>query len=296
MRKGRLLHRLILVPSLAGCLLLAATGGALAAEGPGAACADCHGETVKAFAGSIHGKAAFYGESGNCEACHGNTDRHREGGDPQLVSNPGKLGAEQASEICLECHNKNKGQAYWKGSIHESQEVGCTTCHRVHGGQENLLAKADQKDVCFTCHFDVRSDMLKRSKHPLRDSSAASKEGKLTCSSCHNPHGARAEKLIDANSINDKCYQCHFEKKAPVLWEHSPVKEDCLICHNAHGSSNDKLLVTKVPRLCQECHMQGRHQSGTLAENSVFALNRGCLNCHPQVHGSNNPSGVVLQR
>lgn len=118
----------------------------------------------------------------------------------------------------------------------------------------------------------------------------------MACSACHNPHGAPSKALINARSINDKCYECHAEKRAPVLWEHSPVKEDCTVCHTAHGSSIDKLLTTRVPRLCQECHMQGRHQSATLATNSIFAFNRACLNCHPQVHGSNNPSGAVLQR
>jgi DmsE family decaheme c-type cytochrome len=137
---------------------------------------------------------------------------------------------------------------------------------------------------------------MKRSIHPLRDASRLSMGGKMSCSSCHNPHGARSRALVDARSVNDKCFECHTEKKAPVLWEHGPVKEDCLICHTPHGSSNDKLLVSRVPRLCQECHMQGRHQTGTLAPNSTFAFNRSCLNCHPQIHGSNNPSGPILQR
>ena len=94
----------------------------------------------------------------------------------------------------------------------------------------------------------------------------------MSCSSCHNPHGGRSRALIDATSINDKCYQCHFEKKAPVLWEHSPVKEDCLVCHTPHGSSNDKLLVSRIPRLCQDCHMQGRHQSGALCSSITGGL------------------------
>jgi len=292
MRKRGFAKRLVLLGSLSGAVFLAAAGVAMAAEGYGAACADCHEETL---ADGIHSKTVYYGEQRNCETCHSGAAKHAESGEAAVV-NPGKVDKEKASEICLECHSKDKARMFWKGSVHESQELGCTSCHNVHGDRDKLLTKDDEKNVCFTCHFDVRADMLKRSKHPLRDSSTPSKEGKMTCSLCHNPHGARSEALIDANSVNDKCYECHFEKRAPVLWEHSPVKEDCMICHTPHGSSNNKLLVTRVPRLCQECHMQGRHQSGTLSTKSVLVFSRGCLNCHSQVHGSNNPSGAVLQR
>jgi DmsE family decaheme c-type cytochrome len=271
-------------------------GGASAAEEMGAACAGCHEALVKAFGANIHAKTALYGAQASCESCHPGAAEHAEAGDPSKIVNLAKVEAEKGSAACLTCHAKDRGRTWWRGSSHEAHEVGCTSCHAVHGGHQKLLVSSGESPVCFTCHLDVRADILKRSKHPLRDSTLLSGDGKMTCSSCHNPHGGRSRALIDANSINDKCYQCHFEKRAPVLWEHSPVKEDCLVCHSPHGSSNDKLLVTRVPRLCQECHMQGRHQSGTLATNSVFALNRSCLNCHPQVHGSNNPSGTVLQR
>jgi len=291
-----ILRQCVLVSVLAGCVVSLDGRPAFAAEPKGPTCGDCHEKTVKSFAASIHGKTGFYGEQGGCVSCHRGAAEHADSGDPSQVVNLGKLPAEAAADVCLGCHGEDKSQLFWRGSTHENEDVGCTACHRLHGNQSRLLGKADQKEVCFACHPDVRADILKRSKHPLRDFSTPSGEGKMTCSSCHNPHGAPADALIAARSVNDKCYECHFEKKAPVLWEHSPVKEDCLICHKPHGSSNDKLLVTRVPRLCQECHMQGRHQSGALAERSVLTLSRSCLNCHAQVHGSNNPSGAVLQR
>lgn len=258
-------------------------------------CADCHEAVVKAFATNPH-VLGVPSAQGSCESCHAGAAAHAQTGDPAQVRSFKRLEPEQASEACLHCHGRDRAQSLWKGSAHDLAEVACTSCHAVHGGRAGLLARADEGATCFTCHFDIRGEVMKRSSHPLRDASRLSTSGKMTCSSCHNPHGARSKALVDARSVNDKCYECHAEKKAPVLWEHSPVKEDCLICHSAHGSSNDKLLVTRIPRLCQECHMQGRHQSGTLAPTSAFAFNRSCLNCHPQVHGSNSPSGAVLQR
>ena len=293
-RKLFLLAALTAVLLSVGALAFAVDGGH---GGVGANCRDCHGETVQGFSANIHAKADAYGFAGaGCESCHGGSEAHVQSGDPTAIINPAKIDVEAASALCLDCHARGKGQMYWHGSIHESQQISCVACHRVHGGRDHLLSARSETELCIACHIEVGPDLIKRSKHPMRDTSSSSGEGKMTCSSCHNPHGSRAEKLISANSFNDKCYECHYEKKAPLLWEHSPVKEDCLTCHNAHGSSNDKMLVTKVPRLCQQCHMQGRHQTGALGINSTYAVNRACLNCHSQIHGSNNPSGVVLQR
>jgi DmsE family decaheme c-type cytochrome len=299
MKNKEIPRRFFLLSALTCCLLLmgalafAVDAGYVGSE----KCKECHADLAKSFSTNIHAKAAAYGmKDAGCESCHGPASGHVADGDTSAIINPAREGYEAASTRCLECHSKDKGQMFWHGSIHESQGMSCAACHKVHGGNDKLLAKSNESDLCFTCHFDVRADILKRSKHPMRDSSSLTTEGKMTCSSCHNAHGARTEKLIAAKSFNDKCYECHVEKKAPLLWEHSPVKEDCITCHSAHGSINDKMLVAKIPRLCQQCHMQGRHQSGALGTNSTFTFNRSCLNCHPQIHGSNNPSGTVLQR
>lgn len=265
-----------------------------------AACAGCHSEKAEAFRKSPHGqrleaikKVPF---EKTCETCHGAGSLHAAGGDVKEIFNPGKALGEKASETCLTCHSGDRTRMFWAGSAHDGKGGSCVSCHKVHGGNEVLLGKKTEVELCSSCHKDVRADIAKRSKHPLRDASSKTGEGKMTCSSCHNAHGSRSEKLIAAKSINDKCYECHTEKQAAVLWEHAPVKEDCMTCHSPHGSSNDKLLTVKVPRLCQSCHMQGRHQSGTLTKDSAYATGRSCVGCHVMIHGSNHPSGTVLQR
>jgi DmsE family decaheme c-type cytochrome len=279
---------------LAAILLTSIAPAAGAAQG-GAQCADCHDAVVKAFASNPHAGAVHAGAVA-CASCHEGAEAHAQSGDPAQVLSFKTAEPERAAEACLHCHASNRVQRFWRGSAHDLAEVSCSSCHAVHAGRPRLLASADEATTCFTCHADVRGDVMKRSSHPLRDRGRVGGTGLMTCSSCHNPHGAASRALVDARSVNDKCYQCHAEKRAPVLWEHSPVKEDCLVCHAPHGSSNDKLLVSRVPRLCQQCHIQGRHQSGTLTPTSTFAFDRSCLNCHPQVHGSNSPSGAVLQR
>ena len=112
----------------------------------------------------------------------------------------------------------------------------------------------------------------------------------------HNAHGSQSVKLIAANTVNDKCYECHPERRGPFLWEHPPAREDCLNCHRPHGSNNPGLLKQRTTYLCQSCHLQGRHQTVAGRPNSIWQLNRGCINCHPQIHGSNHPSGILYHR
>jgi DmsE family decaheme c-type cytochrome len=278
-----------------GIFLIDGVGAKSTTTDFGSQCAECHEDTVNAFGINVHSHMADYGVKGDCSSCHAGAAEHIESGDPEDITNLANVDSAKASAACLECHSKDKNSMFWLGSEHDANGLNCMDCHNLHGEEAKLLKEGKQKDLCFTCHMDVRATMMKRSSHPVSDSHVGGGE-KMTCSSCHNAHGARSESMVDAKSINDKCYECHVEKKAPVLHEHFPVKEDCLNCHNSHGSSNDKLLVTKIPRLCQECHIQGRHQSQALPENSAMTFNKGCLNCHPQIHGSNSPSGVVLQR
>jgi DmsE family decaheme c-type cytochrome len=150
------------------------------------------------------------------------------------------------------------------------------------------MAKSTEAEVCFQCHKDRRAQFERPSHHPLR-------EGDMTCSSCHNPHGSATDKLLREASVNETCYKCHADKRGPFLWEHEPVRDSCLNCHEPHGAVNENLLKVQRPRLCQMCHMGvGHGNPGN--PMTVQSVNRSCQNCHTKVHGSNSPAGSLLQR
>jgi predicted CXXCH cytochrome family protein len=117
-------------------------------------------------------------------------------------------------------------------------------------------------------------------------------------------HGSTNPYNLVRATLNDTCYECHAEKRGPLLWEHQPVTEDCSTCHAAHGSSNPGMVKLRGPLLCQSCHSQQGHPSlgygpsglpGNAAPATALALGN-CMNCHSQVHGSNHPSGSSLTR
>jgi DmsE family decaheme c-type cytochrome len=268
--------------------------GVLAADQPSLigskACAECHEETVAAFAGSLHAKAWAAGTAG-CESCHGPGGAHQKDQTRATIvsfTKGTKLDADQLSSQCLACHAASSAVALWDSGPHRKNGVSCSSCHSIHGGPSPV---ARQPDVCYGCHRDVKSQVGKLSHHPIP-------EGKLTCSSCHNTHGTLTQHLVNAETINELCYGCHAEKRGPFVWEHSPVEENCDNCHTPHGSRQTKLLVQKLPNLCQECHDWSRHPgtaydaktgfSGKSPSNRFFA--RSCMNCHAQIHGSWSPA------
>jgi len=258
-------------------------------------CQSCHEDLTATFRNSIHGKKGFDPISGKaCETCHGPGSEHiANGGDISKIGSFSKLPAAERNAACLDCHEQG-AIMHFAGSVHDAKAVSCTDCHRIHMAKpaNHLLKAADEIALCLTCHHQERSNLMKSSHHPMR-------EGKMTCSDCHNAHGSLTDKLVASDSINDKCYACHAEKRGPFLFEHAPVIEDCTNCHDPHGSNHPRLLKARASFLCQRCHSEPRHP-GTLYDQPTLGTraiyNRACLNCHATIHGSNHPSGQTFLR
>lgn len=297
---------------LAGLLVLFGGSSAFAqAAAPPAGwsasdCQSCH-ETAfsPAFTRSKHASA-----DQSCASCHNHVAEHAKAqmsGEQGPVPAVKAMKAHELNEKCLTCHEK-AGQANYEASMHARRNVACTSCHSVHAPKSatgGLKTRTDT-DTCFTCHKTERAKAMRTSRHPVRD-------GKMSCSSCHNPHDGATPKMIAAASVNELCYKCHTEKRGPFLFEHAPVREDCVSCHEPHGSNHKRLLTAKMPNLCWNCHFTGSGHFGSgdnlstekgarvapvtgfPTVNSRF-VEKSCKNCHTNLHGSNSPSGAYFVR
>ncbi len=232
-------------------------------------------------------------EASTCDTCHGDGALHSKTSKIEDIVNPPRLPAAQASEMCLKCHARDQTHADWRGSQHDRKAISCVSCHNEHHpkSREKLLAKRTDMELCLSCHQDKRKATLQRSTHLFR---TEHRDVKLGCASCHNPHGGEGRSMLAASSTNQLCYSCHAEKRGPFLWEHAPGRSDCNTCHVPHGSNNPNLLKARTSVLCQSCHMHMLWRHQTVAGYDISSFNKGCVNCHSQVHGSNHPSGKTL--
>jgi DmsE family decaheme c-type cytochrome len=272
-------------------------------------CQTCHDKAVgPTFAHSKHA-----GIDQSCASCHTSVGEHAKSqmaGEQGPVPSLKNQSAKDTNASCLTCHEK-ANQASFLSSMHARRNVACTTCHSVHSfkSEKAQLKTKTDAETCFSCHKTERAKSMRSSHHPVR-------EGKMGCSSCHNPHDGASQKMLKGDSINELCYTCHAEKRGPFLFEHAPVREDCISCHEPHGSNHGRMLAQKAPNLCWNCHLTGSGHFGSgdnfLTEKGVQVappgspsgyptvnsrfIERSCRTCHVKIHGSNHTSGAYFVR
>jgi DmsE family decaheme c-type cytochrome len=256
-------------------------------------CFRCHANMA-----SQQGVAASHqicGATGfDCTTCH----------DPH-----GKIRPETRTDLCLKCHDNNSPTMAWHSSTHAAFGVACADCHNPHPNlnvpqvvniqhtnirrEKRSPMAVDDPTVCYKCHADVYAQNAMPSHHPI-------KEGKMTCSDCHDAHGQTEDNLREP-TVNMVCYRCHAEKQGPFAYEHPPVTENCAICHNPHGTVANNLLHQPASFLCLRCHTG--HRKGPTGPNHTplmgdvgmspslqTAFYSDCTQCHQQIHGSDLPS------
>jgi DmsE family decaheme c-type cytochrome len=293
-----------------GCLLLAAPAfvrGNLAPEYAGdAACRACHPNVWLNFYKNPHARTQQTGRStpgaSGCESCHGPGAGHVAAkGDKDLIVAFSQLEPAAVLSNCLQCHADSLGRMEIQHSSHTQARVACHDCHSIHRAQSpRYLLAAGQRDLCYSCHANVRAQFAMPFKHRVS-------EGVVACTDCHNPHGSPSPgwtmgprpRMVEAALGNEEpCMRCHTDKRGPFAFEHPAVRvEGCAACHVPHGSAHARMLRRPaVFTLCLECHTGaggfGRQGDGirrtSLSHDMANPRFHNCTTCHVRIHGSNS--------
>lgn len=212
------------------------------------------------------------------------------------------------NKSCYDCHtNYVRGFAsspharvYPDGVPRMADQAGCESCHgpgskhiAVGGGRGKFIVNPGKDpQACLNCHLQTHAEFNLPQHHPVP-------EGRLTCVSCHDPHGHDIMKParlgLGMARLNETCAACHREQFKPHVYEHQAMWEGCTTCHAPHGSVHAKLLTQRDNNLCLRCHAQvaGAGGGGSLVigkvDHSQFVTRGACWSagCHPAIHGSN---------
>ena len=187
-------------------------------------CLYCHASAVAKSlpdARNHYPDAPFAHGGVTCAACHGDTSAHVASGGKTHLVNIDRLQPARRDSACLSCHLE--GQV---AVMREGRELG------QFAPGDNL----SDFELFFNYRGEVGSGGRATSQwEALERSECKRKSGdRLTCTTCHDPHGSPATEDRVA-FYRQRCLQCH----ADLASRHHPENLDCTTCHMARPPSND---------------------------------------------------------
>ncbi len=140
----------------------------------------------------------------SCTPCH----------DPHQAKYRFLLKNEPRLEVCLVCHRKKAEDLVRSGyKVHPIVSAkGCTVCHDPHASDYPKQLYDKPYNVCVGCHpkFKGRKRGHPVVAHPIVGVYIPGTRKKLTCSSCHDPHGSVYDSLLYASKAGNRiCIWCH---------------------------------------------------------------------------------------
>jgi hypothetical protein len=174
-----------------------------------------------------------------CERCHGDAAAHLRTSGKAAILNPAKLAPAERDSVCAQCHltgvarvARADAPAYQPG-----RKLADSSAVFIGAGE------ADSGGLGVTSHFE------KLALAACRTATG----GKLTCTTCHNPH---EEPARSSEFFNGKCQSCHTQRNCT-----REPQGDCISCHMpkaagrgvAHSSYTDHSL----PRTSQTRESSG---------------------------------------
>ena len=244
-------------------------------------CKNCHGDRT---AGRVH--AAL---NQSCSSCHGSGEEHIARPTGGGIINFSDESKQTRSAACTTCHAALPVDGI---GAHNAAGLACNDCHSIHDNPDNSTAASFMDSftqlgigsrTCVRCHEELLAEFNFSDRHRLR-------EGSMSCSSCHDPHGAAENSHLNFDA-SATCNQCHAAQDGPFVFEHAASRvEGCTACHAPHGGQNRHLLTHQdVGELCYSCHVTVPqfHLGFAPGGSPRFGLDTVCTNCHVTIHGSN---------
>ena len=189
---------------------------------------------------------------------------------------------------------KSKGKTIFP--LNDDGKVYCGTCHTAHGVDWRqsespvfLRIKNVESSMCLACHLE-KSTGAEEGNHPIfkqppnkpqkliKAGAKFTKDGKVTCQSCHSPHAAASDKILLVENKNSSlCLTCHKDKKSIQSSKHNIAK-------TSPGSLNKEGKTASESGICGSCHQPHNANDSMLwARHTIKTKDKSasrCIGCH----------------
>jgi predicted CXXCH cytochrome family protein len=237
-------------------------------------CLRCHSSGAQPSLPEARNKYAgepFQDGGITCTACHGDASAHLLSGGKTTMMKIDALAPVKRDSVCLSCH------------LEGQQAV-------VHQGKRLVDFQPGENLFDYASYYVHEAGSGKRATsqwEALLESGCKRGAGdRLTCTSCHDPHGSTAAMSAETRVAfyRGKCLQCHdadaarqaglgFEGEADFASKHHPENQDCASCHMPRARSDDiaheQVTDHRIPRVAP---MPGTKAEGAAAFSPLVAI------------------------
>lgn len=188
-------------------------------------CLHCHATEVAkplAQAANAFGGAPFRQGGIGCAACHGDPSAHLAEGGRGPIVNPKRLAAAGRDSVCLQCHLEGDAMVARAGTslaeFRPGEDLGSRAVFFVRASRESGGGRASSQYEAL-----------------LRSACRRGAGDRLTCTTCHDPHGSppAGERVA---WFRARCLTCHT---SPAMEQHHSEQQDCAVCHMPTRNSSD---------------------------------------------------------
>ena len=207
----------------------AAVGNPRFSKPLGSFCVSCHADYPRRQAGTDSVFPGPIATGVGCERCHGPGQKHATSLRAADIVNPTRLSSPRQLDVCAQCHESS-----YSSLRADRDEFSYRPGQPLDAYRVNFVADPPEPD---------RFILLAHPERMVESACWKKSNGKLVCTSCHDPHKSSIEE--PAAWWDTKCNACHADRPCTEGAAARAAQGDhCVTCHMRSGPPTSPPLVT----------------------------------------------------